>query len=157
MSTARCRIRRHVSFAVLTAVCVGGFLGCGVRSIPELVPVRGRLTLDGKPLAAKSVVFSPEEGTPGNGSQGQTQTDGSFDLVAVIGGSVKIVKGARLGHYRVTVSDVEEFREDGTPLPPASGRATSRIPDKYLSAATSPLRVEVIKDMPDVLLDMKSK
>jgi hypothetical protein len=113
--------------------------------------------LAGKPLAGKSLFFSPEDSTPGNGSQALTGPDGTFELNAVIGGSVRILKGARLGSYRVTVSDVEEFREDGTPLPPPPGGAVARIPDKYLSAETSPLRVEVSRDMPDVLLDLKSK
>jgi hypothetical protein len=132
-------------------------LGCGGRSLPELLPVRGTLMLDGKPLADKSVVFWPEEGTPGNGSQARSEADGSFELIAVIGGSVTIVKGARLGTYRVTVSDIEEFREDGIPAPRLPGGAVARLPDKYLSAATSPFRVEVAHDMSEVVLDLKSK
>lgn len=113
--------------------------------------------LNGKPLAGKNVFFSPEEGTPGNGAYGRTDSNGSFELIAIIGGSLKILKGARLGMYRVLVSDVEEYRDDGTLMPPASSGALAKLPPAYFAPQTSPLRVEVTRDMPDVTLDLKSK
>ena len=156
-SRVRCKQNIAISGALTASFMLGLVVGCGGRNAPDLVAVRGRLMLNGKPLAGKNVFFSPEEGTPGNGAYGRTDSNGSFELIAVIGGSLKLVKGARLGTYRVTVSDIEEFGEDGTPLPPVPVAAVARIPDKYLSAATSPLRVDVVHDMTEVVLDLKSK
>jgi len=72
--------------------------GCS-KSGPELAPVTGRITLDGKPLAKTDVVFQP------NGSEspssGRTDADGRYQLAykrGVMGGHV----GSNI--VRITIS-----------------------------------------------------
>ena len=119
---------------------VVGLIACGCSSgESEFVPVRGTVLLDGKPLALKQVVFSPEAGTPGLGSGAMTQADGSFELLATVGGAVKTIKGARPGEYRVTV--VEPASDSTGEL--AKPNEGVRIPTVYNRRQTTPLVVTV--------------
>ncbi len=52
----------------LVAGLLGGLVGCGGDGQAPLVPVHGKVTLDGKPLVGKTVKFIPDEGTPGIGA-----------------------------------------------------------------------------------------
>ena len=72
--------------------------GCGQNG-PELAPVTGRVTLDGRPLASADVEFQPDNMQPP--SVGHTDADGRFELLYKRG-----VAGARLGQHtvRITVS-----------------------------------------------------
>jgi hypothetical protein len=78
--------------------CLAVALAAGCRSGDE-VPVRGVVTLDGRPLAGASVTFYPEKGTAGLGGAAQTGPDGTFAVVGV-GGEAGLLPGT----YRVTVS-----------------------------------------------------
>jgi hypothetical protein len=147
----------HKRIALLLALI--GLLGCveGSRHF-EYVPVQGKVTLDGKPLALKSVCLHPEEGTSGFGAQGLTAEDGSVDLVAVVGGATEVIKGAVPGRYRVTISDAEV--DPGSPQDLQGLRPRKpaiAIPSVYSSSDTTPLRLEVTRDMQDVVLELKSK
>ena len=131
--------------------------GCG-RSIPELVPVEGTLSLDGEPLAYKSILFLPEEGTAGNGAGGFTNGEGKYYLLAVIFGVTSDYRGCPPGRYRVVVSEpmfpitdadfgpLDQEEEGDEPAPavgPISGPAKTRIPAVYASERTTSLIVEV--------------
>jgi hypothetical protein len=83
--------------------CLGAIfaLGCGA----DVVPVSGRVTLDGKPLAGARVTFQPRaegaaSGEPATGSVGQTDEDGHYTL--------RLIKpdqpGAAVGEHTVTIS-----------------------------------------------------
>jgi len=43
--------------------------------------VQGRVTIDGKPLAGKTVKFVPEPGTPGQGAGATTNAEGEYTLL----------------------------------------------------------------------------
>jgi hypothetical protein len=79
----------------------------GVKEAP-LIPVSGKVTLDGRPLADAVVVFTPilkgKEGKPQ--SSGTTDADGSFTLHVD-----KKRKGAIVGPHRVTISRKIKGRE----------------------------------------------
>jgi hypothetical protein len=125
---------------VVAGGAVVGLIACGCSSgEAEFVPVRGTIVLDGKPLALKQVVFSPEAGTPGLGSGALTQADGSFELLATVGGAVKTIKGVRPGEYRVTV--VEPATEGSVEL--ARPNEGVRIPTVYTDRQTTPLVITV--------------
>ncbi len=134
---------------------VAGIAGCGRRD-PEIVPVRGRVLLDGKPLPLKDVAFMPTAGTVSHGGGARTRDDGSFELRAVVPGALKIYRGARPGAYAVVVSepDFASEAEPGQPVPKGSGIP---VPAVYQDAAKTPLRAEVGPDEKDFLFELSSK
>jgi hypothetical protein len=97
---------------LLLALCaLVGAAGCARHSI---VPVSGKVTLDGKPLVRAIVIFQPEseELNPGPGSQGRTDTSGEFTLQLM----TKDVKGAMVGRHKVSITAYE-----GDDTVPSSG------------------------------------
>ena len=88
------------------------FTGCN-KSGPDLAPVRGRVTLDGKPLVMADVYFHPDgEKSP---SIGRTNAEGQYNL-----GYKRGVEGGMLGWNTVRIQSVT-----GTPLvPPRYNRDT---------------------------------
>ena len=85
-------------------------VGCG-RST---APVSGRVTLDNKPLANATVIFTPDstERNPGPGSRGKTDADGKFALDLLTGEG----KGAIPGKHVVSITGY-----DGDDVVPSSG------------------------------------
>jgi hypothetical protein len=138
---------------VLCVAVLGLLSGCD--SGPELVPVTGKVTIDGEPLAYKSLMFFPEEGTPGNGGGGNTQKDGSYELIASIPGSLTDEMGVPAGRYKVIVfeptipitEDLEVASDDPSELTPAVsptlGRRRTQIPKIYGDRETTPLVLDV--------------
>lgn len=101
--------------------------GCS-QDGPKRVSVKGRVTLDGQPLANVSVHFKPVNHTPGNGSLGPTDADGNFTLLDVRG-----ISGAIPGEYRVYF-----HRFDSAPAP-----KPDLLPRSFTDAVNSPLRATV--------------
>lgn len=88
----------HVVFMLLALFC-----GCG--GITE--PVSGIVTLDEKPLAGVTVVFSPVEGGRRN-SVGTTNESGAYSLDYTIRDT-----GAMVGQYKVLISKTVMTDKDG--------------------------------------------
>ena len=89
---------------LLGVLCAGGLLtvaGCG----PKHVPVSGKATVDGKPLAGLVISFNPDP-TKGHDARvacmGRIGGDGQYGLISDDG--FKVTKGARLGWYKITLS-----------------------------------------------------
>src|SRR5437764_234944 len=97
----------------------------------KLVPVRGRLLIDGAPVRGVEVTFMPEdEQTAGNAhprAYGQTDTDGHFTL-ATAG-----QPGAVIGNYRVIISKLHiEI------LPERRSIQDQLMPSEYVNQETTP-------------------
>lgn len=106
--------------------------GCGAATAApdvDLVPVTGRVTLDGNPVANATVLFNPLQGTKGTGGYGVTDAEGKFVLKHR---SEK--EGCEAGEYGVTFTKITQ--PDGSPLPPNADRATvgmvEQIPAVYV-------------------------
>ena len=110
--------------------------GCG-QTNPSLVPVEGRVTLDGNPLPEVVVTFTPIGTTPGNGAVGGTAADGRFTLTDVRG-----QPGAHAGEYRVSLYPTPVRDPSGVPTDVVSLGATS-LPGIYINPNESPLRTTV--------------
>ncbi len=95
-------MRFSIFLAGLTLLCTG----CG----DNVAPVSGRVTLDQKPLANATVIFSPlsDQFNPGPGSRGKTDANGEFTLQLMN----KDVKGAMIGKHKVSITAYEG--DDGT-------------------------------------------
>jgi hypothetical protein len=135
-----------LTLSVLTAA--------GCDSGPKLTEVEGVVTFNGKPLGNAQVEFLPDpnQGTTGPRSTGVTDEQGRFNLVCD-----DQRKGAVIGNHRVLVTDLKQWegirpgREDANkPLKP------SRLPARYVDAASTPLKAEVKEGGPPIKLDLKS-
>ena len=81
----RSRIDVYPACFVILMAC---FAGCG-KTGPELAPVTGRITLDGKPLENADILFQPAGSKPP--SAGRTDANGHYELAykrGVMGGMV---------------------------------------------------------------------
>ena len=100
--------------------------GCG-GSGPEVVPVSGRVTLDGAPLAGARIRFQPEA-SGGSPSYGTADQDGHYEL-----GYKRGQPGALIGWHSIRV---ERGARD-----PDSKTKPQALPARYNTA--SELREEV--------------
>ena len=74
--------------------------GCGG---PDMAPVKGRVTFDGKPVKEAAIAFAPvpaddKDKEPGKPATGFTDENGYFDL-----STYKPLDGAKVGKHKVTV------------------------------------------------------
>jgi hypothetical protein len=132
--------RWSLLFCLLLAGC-GGDHG--------LAPVKGRVTLDGKPVEGAAVLFEPEAG--GIPATGITDASGEFTLATVGKG-----EGASVGMNGVSVAkqvlvDPNRKVEEGEIVP-----MKSETPEKYASPRTSGITIEVKRGMSPVELELKS-
>jgi len=121
---------------VLAAVC-----GCSRSSGPpkvQAMPVKGTVTLDGKPLAGADVVFSVAD--PPAVFAGRTKDDGGYELHG-LAGRESALKGA----CKVTISRL--VKPDGSPLAPdeapANASATEQLPPRYSQFGATKLSATV--------------
>jgi hypothetical protein len=122
--------------------------GCS-RSLPPVARVSGRVTLAGKPVSTGMVMFHPEHG---RAALGQIDNDGRYTLTTFHKGD-----GAVLGPHRVTIEartveggppppkvmSTEEEMKNAATLYPSDSRIRWIVPEKYASAATTPLSADV--------------
>lgn len=139
MVTPRCTGLLAAALLLLAA-------GCGGAGRDPLRPVRGRVLYRGVPLAAGTIVFSPDPERGGSGplALAEIQADGYYVL------KTDDRPGALAGWYRVTVV---ALRQPASPSPaPAWVPAQSLLPAKYRDPELSGLSCQV-KDDQDNNLD----
>lgn len=124
-------------------------VGCGGKAGPDLVPAKGVLTLDGKPLVGATIVLHPDNKKTREGV-GLTDDRGTF----VIRTAARA--GAIPGHYKVTVQYytktdgsplalTEQERQQGLDITQliAMGQAKSGVPSKYTEAVSTDVQIEI--------------
>ncbi|HVA49093.1 MAG TPA: hypothetical protein VNH11_22210 [Pirellulales bacterium] len=129
----------------MTLLLGSALCGCNSSSAgpPQLeaFPVKGVVTLDGKPLPGAEVVFMT--GEPPTICAGRTNDDGSYELHGLAGRD-----GALQGACKVTIS--RRVKPDGTPLgpdeAPANVGAAEQLPPKYSRYDASTLSANVPAD-----------
>jgi hypothetical protein len=113
-----------MSLAVMHALGCGG----GAPDRAALVPVSGKVTVNGQPMAGISVIFSPSDVIGGTAAGGTTNEGGEFTLIYSDGR-----EGAIPGKYNVLFSKLT--MPDGSPMPPdamaADVGAVEQIPEKF--------------------------
>lgn len=115
--------------------------GCG-PSADRLYPVAGEVTLDGRPLEAGSVTFTPDAS---KGNSGQEIAVGVID-----NGKYELTTGRRRGAppgaYKVSVVSTNFSGKDPPPKGATAAAPKSNIPLHYGDAGASPLRKEVVEN-----------
>jgi len=137
------------ALACLAILFVAGCSGetVGGPDLSKLVPVKGIVTLDDKPLADATVAFHPKTKEGFQGAIGTTDASGKYELVTEAGNG-KTVKGVLPGFYQVTVSKM--VKQDGTPFiykgepgGPMSMGAVESIPMLYATVSERGLSFDV--------------
>lgn len=132
--------------------------GCG-PSKPEIVPVTGVVTLDGRPVEKAGVALVP----PGELSGllpacGLTDAEGNVSLT-----TEKVGSGVVPGDYQITVTKKEttgmladkKGLEGG--IAPGGFKVRWLIPQKYASPTTSGMTVQVKSGMEPLKIELKSQ
>ena len=135
--------------SVLIAALVA-LSGCGEKT--GTIPISGKVTYLGNPVANARVVFTPKSG--GRPADGNTNKDGGYRLGTFMAGD-----GALPGEYSVTIAhtDVDVTKPPSTEItdgaayePVKEDAAKSKIPVKYQSPAQSGLKAVVEASGPKV-------
>lgn len=119
---------RHLGF-VLVMLAIGCDRG------PAVVRVEGKVLLDGQPLAAADVGFSPVGSGDVLAAGGRTRDDGTFVLSSR---GARLGAGALPGEYVVTVRKIKEPPEEFT------GIIEYVVPLRFGDTEKSPLRATVV-------------
>ena len=122
------RLRRSIE-ALSGIALVVAVVGCAARSAnqPEIAPVSGTVTMDGKPLGGVAVVFESDRGVL---SFGNTDDEGRYTV-----SYIRSARGAGLGRNVVRIR---------TPtMGPSSPLRKDKVPSIYNTAST--LAVDVAK------------
>lgn len=126
--------------------CVLLLAGCGTArdpNLPDLVPVTGTITIDGKPATNTTIALIPSGSTIGTGSGGATDAQGKFTVRTAHDGI-----GAPVGEYTVVISKLK--RKDGSDFPldspegPMDAGADESLPPKY----SNPEKTELTATVP---------
>ncbi|QDT91814.1 carboxypeptidase-like regulatory domain-containing protein [Gimesia algae] len=97
---------QHMRVVGSVVLCLGllvSLSACGGSDAPPLGQVKGKVTLDGAPLADANVTFMPETI---RGSSGTTDSDGNYELTYI-----RDEKGAAIGNHKVVISKLVDEKE----------------------------------------------
>src|SRR5262245_1586382 len=130
--------------------------GCGDGEVGKTYPVRGKVTLNGQPLVAKSAVinFKPLAArgntTPFEPSA-NVDSSGNFILYT------RSQRGAPPGWYKILVTAVDANSPPTLPKGPLTHRPApkSLVPARYGLERTTPLEVEVVESPAEGSYDLK--
>ncbi|MBX3427865.1 MAG: hypothetical protein KF688_19455 [Pirellulales bacterium] len=126
---------RFALFGVLAAISLA--IGCAPQG-PPIVPVSGRVLLDGKPLTHGIVRFAPPNQRP---ALGRLDGEGRFTLTTRSDGD-----GAIVGTHRVAVQSHEP-----TSNPPG---VKWHAPQKYANYSSSGLTQEILGPTADLVINL---
>lgn len=143
-------IARCSRYGLLGALLMAGLAGCPQSDdIGTTLPVSGKVTIDSKPLANGTVSYMPIE-AKGNKTKAAVSgivTNGEYTLKS--GSATTNKNGAPPGWYKVIITTTAMTmapapKEGATADPKKLGAPTGTpIAEKYTSASTTPLEVEV--------------
>jgi hypothetical protein len=110
--------------------------GCG-DSLPERVPVSGRVMIDGQPLSQGAIMVAPQDERP---SMGAIAADGSFTLSCYEKGD-----GAVPGTHKVSITATEPLNDR---------QVRWHAPKKYAHINTSGLTATIDGPTDDLVINL---
>lgn len=108
---------RVVRCLLAGALLLAAHAGCSRSNRPPLGEVAGTITLDGRPLPAAAVHFTPDG--PGRTSLGSTDSAGGYRLRYL-----RDIQGANVGRHTVRIMTATEENGGREILPPRYHAAT---------------------------------
>lgn len=159
----------HVGFTGCLCFGIAFIIGCGGgEKGPELAPVSGVVTLDGKPVANASILFNPTAG--GQPATGMTDASGKYTLrtkkpgdgaiVGAHGVGITMTKAPTATKKKTVATADPSNPEVSGPLdnaPPPPKKQDFVVPEKFNSPFTSGLTATVKSGPNDIPFDLKSK
>ena len=128
-------------------------IGCqgGGSKYPPTEMVDGTILLDGAPIPKASITFIPSGGD-GEIASGFSDEQGKFVISSQNGAPGK---GAKIGEYRVTVSQAE-VTYTPSPTDPEAGTTTAKelLPKVYQDKEKTPLSVSIQKGKNNIKLEL---
>lgn len=134
MPYAARKIRRRIFLVAALALPLLSLPGCGDEAV-ELVPVKGKVLLNGQPLTIGSITTTPPTG---RGAYAPIGPDGTFELTS------GREPGAVPGVHKVAVVATEGAGFQGAEAPATTGK--SLVPAHYNNADSSELTIDVKAD-----------
>lgn len=119
-----------------TLLTSGAGCSSGAGTLPELIPVKGKVTYKGKPVTKGTVKFEPDG--YGRKASGPLQADGTFVLTTEKEGD-----GVVAGHHQVSIF--------GTGSHPAK----ELVPRKYTQRNSSQLTADVDAEHTEFQFDLR--
>jgi hypothetical protein len=129
----------RIKLAVVTAMLLGCVGGCGAQgsgTLPQLIPVKGKVTLKGQPVTNGTIRFEPDD--YGRAASGKLQSDGTFVLTTQKEGD-----GVVPGHHRVSITNYDTKSKEGALL------------RKTLNASKSKLEADVSAEKTEFSFDIQ--
>ncbi|MBY0513666.1 MAG: hypothetical protein K2P78_07105 [Gemmataceae bacterium] len=127
---------RH--YAIVLAAAVLGVVGCGGggQNSSDLVPVTGKVVMNGQPVGSVDLLFVPQDP---KGATGQVKVgpDGSFTSAKSLGQD-----GLVPGKYKVVVT-------------PQKDRSGPKIPPQFTNEEKTTLTVEVTADAKELTIPIQ--
>jgi len=120
------------------ALGVLAYATAGCNTAPTLAPVKGTVTVGGKPATSGFVTFKPDKAkgnTVGVEPVGEISSSGEYTL------QTKGKPGAPLGAYKVVVAGGGAVPMDNTKV---GAQPTNQFNNTYASVETTPLEVTVV-------------
>jgi hypothetical protein len=143
-------VRARLPLSLVVVFSVVGLQGCGAGGV-RFVPVTGKVTMDGKPLAKVGVTFIPQakpgSEIAGDVSSGVTDDNGEYKLTAFVKGGEK--EGAQVGKHKVTITQKDVRGEGDRQI------IREKIPKKYNIETT--LSADVKAGGPPINFELTSR
>jgi hypothetical protein len=148
-------VRSLAGGALLCAVGLCLFAGCGGGTEAGTVPIEGVVTVDDKPIAQASVAFIGKEGA--RLASAMTDSAGKFKIRAAMGKNVVTVAKAPPGGPAPPPSDEPQLMPTEGEYKKMQVAATSEVPAKYGDPKTSGISFEINESskLIDVVLSSK--
>jgi hypothetical protein len=167
---------RVQSVVIPACLALMAISGCGGTRIPDVVPVKGTVTLDGTPLEGASLTFITSDPKVKSGVA-TTDSKGHFEVLTYFD-STHILKGVVAGEYKVTVTKMVETGDapqavNMTPKKEDRNRmqeqmmakmmavndkkAKKPLPDMYSKTSTSGLKAIATAGMEPLKFELTSK
>jgi len=129
------RFGTRITLMTLVLLATGG---CGGEK-SDMVPIRGEVIYEGKPVTQGQVVYLPKNPQTGRQSSGPIKPDGTFVMTTQKGGD-----GVKFGEYEIVVFGYGTDPGDGATSREAVESARKKapksvIPTKYSSRGASGL------------------
>jgi hypothetical protein len=128
----------RIKLAIVVAMLLGCCVGCGANgsgTLPQLIPVKGKVTFKGQPVSMGSIRFEPDD--YGRPATGKLQSDGTYVLTTLKDGD-----GVVPGHHRVSIIDLNIKSKDGAVL------------QKYLNTSKAKLEADVSAEKTEFAFDL---